>query len=293
MLTQALNFAHDHPEDSAYVENVMWEQSKVLFVTLNVPGGSNNDADNWFGLARTQPQTDEIAARSAADLRWLDAAFEQAAHDHVEAVVIELQADMWDLDSKPVTHLANYEPFIASIASHTEAFGKPVLLFNGDSHHYRSDNPLQQNQGASSRQGPTRLPATRSPRPWTSRRTPGRTTRITTSRTSTGSSCTAAREPFEWSPPDHQARHERAGGIECLRSLQLGAHPRRVEARPTECRSCRRAEVLKFSAEVPAVPNWVHRSWVQVLSCTGALSAPDLGTGTSSRWTSARSAPQR
>ena len=33
----------------------MWEQSKVLFVTLNVPGGSNNDADNWFGLARTQP----------------------------------------------------------------------------------------------------------------------------------------------------------------------------------------------------------------------------------------------
>ena len=147
VLTQALNFAQDHPEDADYVENVMWEQSKVLFVTLNVPGGSNNDADNWFGLARTQPQTDEIAARSAADLRWLDAAFEQAAHDHVEAVVIQLQADMWDLDSKAVSHLANYEQFIASIASHTEAFGKPVLLFNGDSHHYRSDNPLEQNQG--------------------------------------------------------------------------------------------------------------------------------------------------
>jgi len=60
--------------------------------------------------------------------------------------VIQVQADMWDLDSKPVTHLVNYEPFIASIATHTRTFGKPVLLFNGDSHHYRSDNPLEQGQ---------------------------------------------------------------------------------------------------------------------------------------------------
>jgi hypothetical protein len=53
---------------------------------------------------------------------------------------------MWDLDSKAVSHLANYEQFVGSIASHTLAFGKPVLLFNGDSHHYRSDNPLKSGQ---------------------------------------------------------------------------------------------------------------------------------------------------
>jgi hypothetical protein len=52
------------------------------------------------------------------------------------------QADMWDLDGKDPSHIANYEPFIASIASNTTAFGKPVLLLNGDSHIYRSDNPL-------------------------------------------------------------------------------------------------------------------------------------------------------
>jgi hypothetical protein len=33
-------------------------------------------------------------------------------------------------------------PAVSSIASHTLDFGKPVLLFNGDSHVYRSDNPL-------------------------------------------------------------------------------------------------------------------------------------------------------
>jgi hypothetical protein len=59
-------------------------------------------------------------------------------------VILE-QADMWDLDGKTPDHIANYTQFIDSIASHTLAFGKPVLLFNGDSHKYRSDNPLVDN----------------------------------------------------------------------------------------------------------------------------------------------------
>jgi hypothetical protein len=128
--------------DANYVENVSWEQSQTLFVTLNIPGGSNNDADDWFGQPRTQAQTDEIAQRTQADLDWLDQAFAQAQADGVGSVVILEQADMWDLDGKAPSHIANYKPFIDSIASHTTAFGKPVLLFNGDSHMYRSDNPL-------------------------------------------------------------------------------------------------------------------------------------------------------
>ena len=146
LVTQAFAFNSSFPSDSHYVENVMWEQSKVLFVTVNIPGGSNNDADNWFGAARTQAQTDEITERTQADLHWLDAAFAQAQHDDVQAVVIQEQADMWDLDGKAVSHLSGYEPFINSIASHASAFGKPVLLFNGDSHHYRSDNPFASGQ---------------------------------------------------------------------------------------------------------------------------------------------------
>ncbi len=31
---------------------------------------------------------------------------------------------------------------MSSLASHTTSLGKPVLLFTGDSHTYRSDNPL-------------------------------------------------------------------------------------------------------------------------------------------------------
>jgi hypothetical protein len=144
LLSQAENYDAQFPSDAEYVENVMWEQSRVVFVTLNVPGGSNNDEDNWHGLDRTQAQTDEILKRTSATLRWLDRAFALAQADHASAVVIQLQADMWDLDGTDPKdlHIANYRQFIDSIALHTTAFGKPVLLLNGDSHGYRSDNPL-------------------------------------------------------------------------------------------------------------------------------------------------------
>lgn len=140
--TQAKNFDPKYPTDAAFVENVIFERQGVVFVTLNVPGGSNNDDDNWYGKDRTQAQTDEIVQRTSADLRWLDQAFGLAKDIRARAVVISLQADMWDLDGKVPLHIANYRQFIDSIALHTTVFGRPVLLFNGDSHGYRSDNPL-------------------------------------------------------------------------------------------------------------------------------------------------------
>lgn len=144
VVSQADAYDPAHPSDANYVENVMWEQSKTLFVTVNVPGGSNNDADKWYGAPLTSAQSDEMNQRTGADLRWLDAAFARAEADGVDGVVIGLQADMWDLDGKTSAHLTNYEPIISDIAQNTTAFGKPVLLFNGDSHVYRSDNPLVQ-----------------------------------------------------------------------------------------------------------------------------------------------------
>lgn len=141
--SQARAFDPDYPADAKYVENVMWEQSRTLFFTLNIPGGSNNGSDIWYGApAMSQQQADEIAARTAADLRWLDAAFDRAVARHDKAVVIQVQADMWDLDGKAPSHIANYKPYIDRIAARASSFGRPVILFNGDSHVYRSDNPL-------------------------------------------------------------------------------------------------------------------------------------------------------
>jgi hypothetical protein len=149
--SQAQSFDPAHPSDAEYVENVYWVQSQVLFVTLNIPGGSNNDDDLWnaaaFGATKTAPQLQDQAQRTAADLRWLEAAFAVAKLRGLKAVVIVDQADMWDLDGTgpAITHVANYEPFIAKTAELTRDFEKPVLMINGDSHRYRSDNPLLDN----------------------------------------------------------------------------------------------------------------------------------------------------
>jgi hypothetical protein len=142
VLTQGLAFDRAHPTDSKFVENVIFLQSEVLFVTINLPGGSNNDSDVWYGAPTASPaQLAEIETRTGADLRWLDTAFALAKVLRVKGVVIQAQADMWDAE-KGAAHQAGYEPFVKSVADHTVSFGKPVLMFNGDSHVYLSDNPF-------------------------------------------------------------------------------------------------------------------------------------------------------
>jgi hypothetical protein len=38
-MSQAQVVGAAHPGDAASIENVMWEQSNVLFVAINLPGG--------------------------------------------------------------------------------------------------------------------------------------------------------------------------------------------------------------------------------------------------------------
>src|SRR5262249_19195609 len=100
VVSQATAYNPAHPDDAQFVENVMWEDAKVLFVTLNVPGGSNNDQALWSEPFNTPDdvvaQNTERAQREAADIRWLIAAFDTARANNDKAVVVVLQADMWD-----------------------------------------------------------------------------------------------------------------------------------------------------------------------------------------------------
>jgi hypothetical protein len=142
--SQAQWFDPTHPEDAQFVENVLWEQSGVVFVTLNVPG-SNND-----GLVWTAPFTDEaarvleVAQRTAADFRWLRLAFDRAEADNAKAVLIGLQANMWDPEALVPggDGLSGYTAFVQLLATLATHFNRPVLLINGDSHLYGADNPL-------------------------------------------------------------------------------------------------------------------------------------------------------
>lgn len=131
-----------HPTDAKYVENVIWEKSQVVFLTVNMPGGSNNDQDVWYGApTESSAQAVERAERTGAALRWLDLGFKAAKFIRARGVVLVLQADMWDPE-KGAAHQAGYEPIVSAVARNTRAFRWPVLMLNGDSHVYLSDNPL-------------------------------------------------------------------------------------------------------------------------------------------------------
>lgn len=142
--TQAKRFEAAFPSDAQFVENLMWQQSRVVFVTLNMPG-SNNDGLN---LPWSNPFSDPVAQgqealeRTAADLRWLDAAFARATRQHAKGIVIALQADRWDPAAISGDGLDGYTPLVQKLATLSIQFGRPVLLFNGDSHVFGADQPL-------------------------------------------------------------------------------------------------------------------------------------------------------
>lgn len=143
--TQAKEFDTAFPADSSFIENMWYVQSGVLFAAINIPGSSNNGTDPWYGAPSMGPvQQQEVLNRTGATLRWLDTAFKAATKNAYIAMVLLVQADMWDLDGKSMqdAHLTGFKQYIDKIASLSKAFGKPVLLINGDSHFYRTDNPL-------------------------------------------------------------------------------------------------------------------------------------------------------
>jgi hypothetical protein len=142
--SQAKSGRNKYPADAQFVENVRWERGDVLFVTMNLPG-SNNDTLPWTGVfSNTAAQAREVAERDAANLRWLNAAFEQAREEHAKAIVIGVQANMWDPEALAVSGdgLGAYTPFVNALADLSARFGRPVLLINGDTHVFGVDQPL-------------------------------------------------------------------------------------------------------------------------------------------------------
>ena len=74
--SQAKNFDPAFPADAQFVENVMWNTARVVFVTVNLPG-SNNDGLPWKGAISPNPppfldetaRLNEVEQRNAANSR--------------------------------------------------------------------------------------------------------------------------------------------------------------------------------------------------------------------------------
>jgi len=130
------------PEYKAYVENARFAKAGVQFATLHVVG-SNNGFE-----PRDRKAASEFFDRDQANLAWLVAAFAKAKTDNAIAVVIAMQADMFEFDFGHFgkeQHLAHsgFLNVSETLQREAAAFARPVLLIYGDSHNFRVHTPFR------------------------------------------------------------------------------------------------------------------------------------------------------
>lgn len=135
------------------VENARWEKDGVMFVTISNPG-SNSD----FTLL-SEARAVEAIHRTRANVAWIKDSFAAAKTAKLKAVVIAMQAAMFD----PPTPWEDKEfgmsirggedgPYwwiARAIRDFGGAFGGPVLVINGDDHNFVVDKPWRVSGGES------------------------------------------------------------------------------------------------------------------------------------------------
>ena len=124
------------PEFATYVENSRWVFNNVLFVSVHIVGSNNN-------FERAIEAVQEYFARNKANLAWIDDAFRLAAAENRAGIVFGFQADMWYAPEQATELSSGYRDSLAAFTRGAQAWGKPVLLIQGDSHVLKFDQPLK------------------------------------------------------------------------------------------------------------------------------------------------------
>jgi hypothetical protein len=143
-----------------YSENVRWVYGPVVYLGLDVQGSNDNypyhetDAENPTAPVRSdaeiQRQRDEETARKAANLHWLDEGFAYAEQIGARGVLIDWQADPNFNNEQHLTNTQDWDAFpdyVNALRSETERFAGQVALVHGDSHYFKLDKPLNNENG--------------------------------------------------------------------------------------------------------------------------------------------------
>ena len=129
---------------SGYKENVTFATGRLTISTLHIVG-SENDLGPWRGLGFSTATTEQVAeekARVNAAVAQIRSAFATAKAKYSRAVVLMTHADMFAPGTQNSGYRNAFQSIVRAIASESKAFKKPVFLFNGDTHIYAKDKPL-------------------------------------------------------------------------------------------------------------------------------------------------------
>jgi hypothetical protein len=134
---------------TGYPENSRWQFGQVLFVTLNMPGSNNGfqNANSATGVPNPYrtAMDESYVARNAANIAWLEAAFDAAeSSSNIKGVFVSIQANVFErfLESGQGYTISGYSDFVKTLRTRSLALGKPVLLGHGDTHYFRVDRPM-------------------------------------------------------------------------------------------------------------------------------------------------------
>lgn len=162
----------------AYSENSRFVKNDVEFVALHIPGSNNNliatesqctkktgregrqwDKVNNLPQGECAAASAEYQARNAMNVEWLRSAFDEARANNYAGVLIAIQADIYfpfELSDggyadeflpslNPATN--GYADFFHALAEETHNYAGKVLLVHGDSHYFKVDKAMFNDDG--------------------------------------------------------------------------------------------------------------------------------------------------
>lgn len=127
-------------QSAAYPEHQRWRLGPALFLTLNVPGGNNNNYGRGFAPGA------EFLARNPATVDWLKQGFATARREKSTAIVITMQANPGFKHFAAGLAHNGFRELLDTLREETLAFAGQVLLVHGDTHTQRIDHPLRHPQ---------------------------------------------------------------------------------------------------------------------------------------------------
>ena len=139
---------------SAYRENARWVKGPVLYLTLNVQGSNDNLPHAGVdGEARPAAEIARMAAehsaREQADIHWLQASYRKARDLKLKGVMVIWQADP-NFNNEGKLQPAQYDGFneiLPALRTEVIAFAGQSALIHGDSHYFKTDKPLNYDNG--------------------------------------------------------------------------------------------------------------------------------------------------
>jgi hypothetical protein len=149
----------------AYSENSRFVRDGVEFVAVHVPGSNNNlvatDNQCFKKSDRTWADCDaataEYEARNVQNIAWLKSSFDKARENGYAGILIAIQADFYRLELSDGAYSDTFLPlldenngytdFFNTLVEETHNYDGQVLLVHGDSHYFRLDKAMYDDNG--------------------------------------------------------------------------------------------------------------------------------------------------